>query len=71
METLFEYLNEAIIVVSGWGSLVILVTLWWAIAGLIRERREDRNNKLRADRDVTGERLGRYSDSNGVDPDDE
>jgi len=71
METLLEYSEEAMIVAMGFGGLISLMSLWWSLNKLIRAHREKRDNKLRANRDRAGERLGRYSDSNGLDSDDE
>jgi len=70
METLLEF-SEDVWEAIGYAALFGLLSLWWSIAKLMRAHREKRNNKLSTDHDVTGERLGRYSDSAGVDPDDE
>jgi len=71
METLLEYSEEAMLVVAGLAGIVCLSNLWYHLDKMIKAHRESRDHKLRANRDYHGERRGRYSDSNGLDPDDE
>ncbi len=73
METLFDVLwNRTILFVEIYGGLFILLCMCLHLYFKIQDKANaSRDRELSGDRDSSGERPGRHSDSNGLDSDGE